>query len=137
VEAASPRKRLRVVDDEPGFRGFVQDAAADLGPEVRSASNGANAREVYLAFRPGIILLDIVMPEVDGLEFMCWLAQQRTTSRLILVTGSNPNFGESATKLAAALGLSYISFLAKPVRLNTLGETLGEPDPSAEEGRSR
>ena len=60
-----------------------------------------------------------------------------TPTRLILVTGYNPNYGVSATKLAAALGLPDISFLAKPVRLNTLVETLGEPGPSADEGRSR
>lgn len=130
MDRASPARRLLVVDDEAGFRDFVQDAASDLGFEVRSASNGGSAREVYAAFRPEIVLLDIVMPEVDGIEFMRWLAQQRSAARVILVTGYNPHYGESATRLAGALGLPDITFLAKPVRLNTLVEALNKPGPS-------
>lgn len=130
------KRLLMVLDDEPGLRGFVCGAASDLGPKVLSASNGASAREAYPALRPDVILLDSVMPEVGGSEFMRWLAQRRATSRLILVTGCNPNYGESTTKLTAALGLPDTAFLAKPVRLRTLVEALHEPDPAGEERRS-
>ena len=110
--------------DEPGFREFVHDAASGMGFEVQMASNGGKAKDVYEAFDPDIIVLDIVMPEVDGIEFTRWLAQRKTRSRIVLVTGYNPNYAESATKLAEALGLPDITFLTKPVRLSTLAETL-------------
>jgi len=77
-----------------------------------------------------------VMPEVDGIEFMRWLAQQRTRARVILVTGYNPHYGESATRLAGALGLPDITFLTKPVRLNTLVEALNKPGLPSEAARS-
>lgn len=118
------KRRLLVVDDEPGFREFIEEAAAGLGFEVGTAANGVKAREVYAAFKPDIILLDIVMPEVDGIEFTRWLATEKTTSRVILVTGYNPHYAESAGKLATALGLPSITFLTKPLRLATLAEVL-------------
>jgi CheY-like chemotaxis protein len=124
MASQAEKKRLLVVDDEPGFREFIQEAAAGLGLEVETAVNGASAREVYAAFKPDIILLDIVMPEVDGIEFTRWLASQKTTSRVILVTGYNPHYAESAGKLATALGLPSIKFLTKPLRPATLAEVL-------------
>lgn len=119
------RKKLLVVDDEQGFREFVRDAAAELGFEVETASNGALARDVYLRFSPDIIVLDMVMPEVDGVELTRWLALQQTRARVILVTGYNPHYADSTGKLATALGLSGITFLTKPLRLAALKEALG------------
>lgn len=124
MTSQASKKRLLVVDDEPGFRDFIKEAATGLGLDVDVAANGAKAREVYAAFRPDIILLDIVMPEVDGIEFTRWLAAQKTTSKIVLVTGYNPHYAESAGKLATALGLPSIRFLTKPLRLATLTEVL-------------
>jgi len=118
------KKKLLVVDDEPGFREFVRDAAIGLGFEVETASNGAIARDVYLRFSPDIIVLDMVMPEVDGVELTRWLALQQTRARVILVTGYNPHYADSTGKLADALGLSGITFLTKPLRLTALNEAL-------------
>ena len=124
MTSPADKKRLLVVDDEPGFRDFIMEAATGLGFDVETAANGAKAREVYAAFRPDIILLDIVMPEVDGIEFTRWLASHKTESRVILVTGYNPHYAESAGKLATALGLPSIKFLTKPLRLATLAGAL-------------
>lgn len=126
ISATRPNrgKKLLVVDDEPGFREFVHDAAVELGFEVETASNGAIARDVYLRFSPDIIVLDMVMPEVDGVEFTRWLALQQTQARVILVTGYNPHYADSTGKLATALGLSGIMFLTKPLRLAALQEAL-------------
>ncbi len=118
------RRRLLVVDDEPGFREFIQEAATSLGFKVETAANGAKARDVYASFKPDVILLDIVMPEVDGFEFTRWLASEKTTSRVILVTGYNPHYAESAGRMATALGLPSVSFLTKPLRLATLADIL-------------
>ncbi len=124
MTSSADKKRLLVVDDEPGFREFIQEAVTGLGFEVETAANGAKARDVYAAFKPDIILLDVVMPEVDGIEFTRWLAAQKTAARVILVTGYNPHYAESAGRLAMALGLPSIQFLTKPLRLATLAEAL-------------
>lgn len=84
------KKRLLVVDDERGFREYIRDAAGGLGYEVEMATNGLEAREIYKRFQPDVILLDVVMPEADGVEFTRWLALQQTKARIILVTGLQP-----------------------------------------------
>ncbi|MSO70005.1 MAG: response regulator [Alphaproteobacteria bacterium] len=76
--ANTTKKRLLVVDDELGFREFIQEAAAGLNIEVACAPDGERAREIYASFKPDVILLDIVMPGVDGVEFTRWLAAEKS-----------------------------------------------------------
>jgi CheY-like chemotaxis protein len=121
---ASAQKRLLVVDDEVGFCEFVRDGATGMNYLVETATNGARGQEIYAAFKPDVILLDVVMPDVDGIEFTRWLAAQGTKSKVVLVTGYNPHYAESATKLASALGLPDIRFATKPLRLATLAALL-------------
>ncbi|MBM3482566.1 MAG: response regulator [Alphaproteobacteria bacterium] len=118
------KKRLLVVDDERGFREYIRDAAGGLGYEVEMATNGLEAREIYKRFQPDVILLDVVMPEADGVEFTRWLALQQTKARIILVTGYNPHYADSTGKLATALGIPGITYLTKPLRLATLSAAL-------------
>ena len=118
------KKRLLVVDDEQGFREYIKDAAGGLGYEVEMATNGIEAREIYQRFQPDVILLDVVMPEADGVEFTRWLALQQTKARVILVTGYNPHYADSTGRLATALGIPGITYLTKPLRLATLSAAL-------------
>ncbi len=124
--ANTTKKRLLVVDDEPGFREFIQEAAAGLNIEVACAPDGEQAREIYASFKPDVILLDIVMPGVDGVEFTRWLAAEKTTARVVLVTGYNPHYAEATGRLGEALGIPSVKFLTKPLRLATLAEILND-----------
>ncbi len=58
--------RLLVVDDEPHFGEFVREIAEDLGYEVRVTTRGNDFTLLNEAFNPTLVLLDIVMPEIDG-----------------------------------------------------------------------
>ncbi len=62
-------KRVLVVDDDEGIRGFVSLALADEGYEVAEADNGAAALHLLESARPDVILLDMRMPTMDGWEF--------------------------------------------------------------------
>jgi len=112
--------RLLVVDDEVDFADFVSDLANRNGFAVSTANNGMDARLRYTEFRPDVIVLDIVMPKADGIEFIEWLGSQGATARLIVVTGYNPSYAKLAERLAEARGLSSVSVLTKPVRIATL-----------------
>lgn len=118
------RTRLLVVDDEPDFRGFVRDFAERYGFAVATAENGELAQRRFREFGPQIVLLDVVMPRVDGIEFIDWLAVEDANVRLIVVTGFNPNYGQLAERLAVARGLSSVAVLTKPVRIATLLKAL-------------
>lgn len=116
----SGQLRLLVVDDEVDFADFVRKAASRHGFMVATAHNGEDAKRHFEEFQPNIVLLDIVMPKVDGIEFIDWLGKQGAEVRLIVVTGFNPSYGKLAERLAAARGVSSVSMLTKPVRLATL-----------------
>jgi CheY-like chemotaxis protein len=118
------RLRLLVVDDEADFTGFVRDFAGRFGYDVATAENGAVARERFREFDPHVVLLDMIMPQMDGVEFIEWLGSERANVRLVVVTGFNPNYGRLAEKLAEARGLSSVVVLTKPVRVATLHRAL-------------
>lgn len=118
------RPRLLVVDDEADFAGFVCDFGERYGFAVATAENGVVARQRFREFSPHIILLDVVMPHMDGIEFIDWLGAARANVRLVVVTGFNPNYGQLAEKLAEARGLSSVAVLTKPVRVATLLKAL-------------
>ena len=68
-------KRLLICDDEPAFGRFVQNVAEDLGYEVRVTTDGRAFIEAYNSFKPTTIILDMIMPGMDGNEIVLWLAQ--------------------------------------------------------------
>jgi hypothetical protein len=53
----------------------------------------------------------MIMPQMDGVEFIEWLGSERANVRLVVVTGFNPNYGRLAEKLAEARGLSSVVVL--------------------------
>jgi DNA-binding response OmpR family regulator len=59
-----------VVDDDPAIRGLVGDALRDEGYVVDMAAHGAEALEAIRARRPATVLLDLMMPVMDGFSFM-------------------------------------------------------------------
>ncbi len=61
--------RVLVVDDERTIRSVITEVLAEEGCEVRSARNGREALEVVLLWRPDAILLDLMMPVMDGWAF--------------------------------------------------------------------
>lgn len=119
-------KRLLVLDDEPDFVAFILRVAEDLGLEACGATRAQDFKRLYAEFRPGLIVLDVVMPEMDGVELARWLAQQGYDGRLLLVTGYTPHYAQGARSIAEAHGLRSVQTLKKPVRLRELKEVLSE-----------
>ena len=117
-------KRLLVVDDEPGFRELVRNVAVELGFAVEETSDAAAFKRVHDAFAPTVVVVDIVMPDVDGTELVRWLAERRSTARVVVVTGYDPKYAELPAKLGDALGLRSSLSLTKPVTLADLRAAL-------------
>ena len=116
--------RVLVIDDEADFAAFVGEASRRLGHEVRICLGSVEAKRDVVAFRPDLIVLDIVMPGEDGVEFLQWFSQQGIRARLILITGFSAKYAELATELSVAAGLDVAATLTKPVRAQALQETL-------------
>ena len=117
------KKRLLVVDDEPELGEFVGIVGNDLGFEVEVTRSPGEFKRAFGTFRPTTIVMDIVMPETNGVELVRWLIEQECRARVIVASGMNSVYGDCLAALASKSGIS-ISFLNKPYRLTTLRETL-------------
>ena len=121
------RNRLLVVDDEPELGEFVGLIADSLGYEVEITASAADFKRVYETFDPTMIVMDIVMPETNGVELVVWLVERGATARILVASGMTSVYGSSLEKLGEESGLS-ISFLPKPYRLESLRNALRETD---------
>jgi signal transduction histidine kinase len=80
-------KSILIVDDEEGIRKVLRIALSDMGYDVLTAENGAAALRIFGDVRPPIVLTDIKMPEMDGIELLRRLKQQSPETEVILITG--------------------------------------------------
>src|SRR6266404_6081618 len=112
MEATPTRARILVVDDEPAIREYVTTLLSELGHEILAAADGAEALRLARAKQPHLVLLDIMMPELSGIEVCRQLrADPRTREIRVIVV--------SAVDAKRALEESIIAgaddFLAKPI----------------------
>jgi two-component system nitrogen regulation response regulator NtrX len=105
-----------VVDDEPEIRNLVQEILEDEGYEVDVAENGARARERRRERRPDLVLLDIWMPDVDGITLLKeWQDEQGLATPVIIMSGHGTvETAVEATRLGA------YDFLEKPLSMAKL-----------------
>ena len=121
-------KRLLVCDDEPGFGRFVKNVAEDLGYAVRVTTEGPAFIEAYASFEPTTIVLDMIMPGMDGNELVLWLAKRKCTARVIIITGYTPDYATHAKILAEFKGLGPVTTLHKPIEISRLRTVLEPSD---------
>ena len=115
--------RLLLVDDEPVLADFIASAARESGYDAILTSDDEQFREQFLATRPDMVVLDLGMPGMDGIELLRFLADQRFQSPVLIISGFDRRVLESAFRLGEAHGLTMVGPLEKPVRLEEL-ETL-------------
>ena len=108
--------RILVVDDEPDIRHLVQEILEDEGYRVETAENGESARQAYRQNRPQLILLDIWMPDVDGITLLKeWAEEGNLPMPVIMMSGHGTvETAVEATRLGA------FDFIEKPLSLARL-----------------
>lgn len=131
IGAAQPR--LLIVDDDFGCAHFLSHAAFECGHEPTIMASAEEFRRRYQDTQPEVIVLDLAMPGVDGVELLRFLAEQRCTSRIILTSGVSPRVLEAAIRFGRALGLNMGPPLPKPFVVQELADALAAPPPK--EGR--
>jgi len=100
--------RILVVDDEPQIRRIMRETLTAAGYEVDDARNGLDALEKFRDFRPDLMLLDINMPEMDGVE-VCKAIRRDSNVAIIMLT-----VRKSDADKVAALDAGADDFVAKP-----------------------
>jgi len=104
---------ILVVDDELGIRALLSEILSDEGHTVELAEDAAQARSVRELLRPDLVLLDIWMPDVDGITLLKeWGASGQLTMPVIMMSGHGTiDTAVEATKYGAT------AFLEKPITL--------------------
>lgn len=107
---------ILVVDDEMGIRELLSEILSDEGHAVEVAENAQEARAFRAAHTPDLVLLDIWMPDTDGVTLLKeWAAQQLLTMPVIMMSGhATIDTAVEATKIGA------LNFLEKPIALQKL-----------------
>jgi len=113
-------KRLLVIDDEPGFGAFVQQVAEGEGFMVCVTTRADEFKEALASFRPNIIALDVVMPDVEGIELLRYLADSNWTGPVLVISGYNPDYLRLAKALGGSRGLPSVTTLTKPIHAKDL-----------------
>ena len=112
--------RILVVDDEVGIRELLSEILYDEGHTVELAENAAQARAARLRTRPDLVLLDIWMPDTDGVSLLKeWSAQGMLDMPVIMMSGhATVDTAVEATRIGA------VDFLEKPITLQKLLKTV-------------
>ena len=119
-------RRLLIVDDEPRFGEFVRKVAVEAGFEVEVTTDGYQFQRRYEAFDPTAVIVDLVMPEIEGIELVQWVADHEAPAHLIVVTGYSPEYATLAKMLGEAKGLPSVATLIKPVKVARLRGALAD-----------
>jgi len=111
------KKRILVVEDSPAILEMVKDQLTEAGYEVIPATNGFEALRDLLDIRPDLIITDIMMPKVNGLE-LCQAMKNRLETRSIPFILFSSMFDDDTLKQGRAVGAKF--FIAKPFEMKTL-----------------
>ena len=112
--------KILVVDDEMGIRELLSEILSDEGHSVSLAENAAEARRVRGEMRPDLVLLDIWMPDTDGISLLKeWSAGGLLTMPVVMMSGHGTiDSAVEATRVGA------VDFLEKPIALQKLLATV-------------
>ena len=114
--------KILIVDDNQDYLEILSDFLTGQGYEVVCCYNGKDAQEKFSEFLPDIVVTDIVMPEVDGIELLLSLRKINPEINVIAMSGGNKGYAGSYLQMAEKLGANVI--LNKPFELSVLLEEI-------------
>jgi CheY-like chemotaxis protein len=111
--------RVLVVDDEPHVGATLRDVLVELGYIVKLAVRGVEALKLVPVFEPDVVLLDLRMPEMSGVEVLEHLRRDHPTLRVIILTGN-----EDVEVARATLRAGAFDYLGKPCSIDVLARVV-------------
>jgi DNA-binding NtrC family response regulator len=108
-------KKILVVDDEEGIRRVLHRSLSASGYRVLTAGSASDAMEIIRNEHPAIVLADITMPGMDGIELLQKIRLEHPDTKVIMMTGHvDLEFAMSSLRYEAA------DFIAKPIKYGAL-----------------
>lgn len=118
-QAQKPKAKILVAEDSKLIRGVLAKTLDENGYEVIQAVNGAEAVELFKQHRPDLCLMDLVMPEMGGLEAMMLIRELAPSARLVVLTSS-----QRRDEIVCARTIGISAYLLKPVQPSQLIATI-------------
>jgi CheY-like chemotaxis protein len=111
--------KVLVVDDELEVRQILREFLSSRGYDVTAASGGAEAVAIVATVKPDLVLLDVAMPDMDGVETLRRIVAIEPTLAVIMVT-ANADIGTTSKLLA----LGAVDYVPKPIDLDYLDQAV-------------
>lgn len=117
-------QKLLVIDDQKGVARVVGLVGAELGYETRIETRPEEAAETFITFQPDVVVLDMIMPEKDGIDVLQELLVVGSAFRLVLTSGFSTGYLQLAEQVARMHGMTGVTVLRKPFRRDDLRSAL-------------
>jgi CheY-like chemotaxis protein len=117
-------RRLLVVDDQVGLARVIQRVAEDMGYETMVTNQSSDAIDLFLTFNPDVVILDMIMPDKDGIEVLNEMALTGAKPRLVLTSGLSDGYLRLAEGVARFHQIGTVNVLRKPFRREELTSIL-------------
>jgi len=114
-------KKMLVVDDEAEICDFLKSFFEERGYEVETATSGLQALDMLDEVNPHVVLLDIHMPGMDGLNALREIKKRHSTVKVIMVTAI-----ETQEKIEQAIRFGADNYITKPLSLEYLEKDVQE-----------
>jgi two-component system chemotaxis response regulator CheY len=112
-------KKVLVVDDSRLIRGFLRQALEQLGLDVQEAGDGMEAKRKHQEFKPDLTIMDLIMPQMGGLEAILEIREGEKEAKFIILSSS-----AKKEERMAAQTLNVKAYLIKPVKVDELVEAV-------------
>jgi two-component system, OmpR family, response regulator MtrA len=119
-ETRATPKRLLVIDDQAGTCAVIEHVATALGLTTRVILDPLKALEAFVDFAPDVVLLDLIMPEKDGIDLLNEMLLVGLPAKFILMSGYGVSYMRLAQGVAAFHGAEEPAVLTKPFRREAL-----------------
>ena len=120
-------KDVLIIDDDVEIGELIARVARDAGFSPTVLADPVEFKRLFAEVRPSVVTIDILMPKIDGIELVAWVAERRLDVRILVVSGSDPLYGEIIDLMASSHGAQAVHFLPKPVDVEALGKLLVSP----------
>lgn len=128
--ARMSRTDILIVDDNADFADFVRQVAASERMSAEIILNSADFEEAFKRLKPRIVVLDIEMPGIGGMQLAQWLGGYASEHNLEVAVLIISGFGRDAIRICRAVadlaGIDIVRGLSKPVEFSTLAGSLKE-----------
>ena len=112
--AVVSRPRLLAIDDLQTVLTTLKKVADELGYQVEATQDPEKFKDLTTSFMPDLILMDVIMPEQDGLELLRHLASNEISTPIILISDYDEQLLNTVAKIGSALGLN-VRAVQKPI----------------------